>query len=109
MENVERFKDRLIEEKEKLEKEIKELQNYDMGSADDDRHGEEKADEIEEYMNAAGEIAPLQARLEETKIALDKINAGSYGVCEKCHKEIDEKVLEAVSESRLCQECKAAE
>ncbi len=108
MGNLERFKTRLLEEKETLEKEIKELEDYDMGSSDDDRHGEEKADEVEEFMNAAGEIAPLQARLEEIKIALDKISEGTYGLCERCHNEIDDRVLEVVPESKLCQACKAA-
>lgn len=109
MRNLERFKVRLLKEKDELEKEVKELKNYDMGSSDEDKHGEEKADEIEEFMNAAGEIAPLQARLEEIKIALDKLSEGTYGLCENCHKEIDDRVLEAIPESKLCQACKAAE
>ncbi len=109
MKDLERFKVALLEEKARLEKDIKELGDYNMGSSDDDRHGEEKADEVEEFMNAAGEIAPLQERLEEIKTALNKIDGGAYGLCEKCHKEIDEKVLEAAPESKLCQNCKAAE
>ncbi|MCL5006996.1 MAG: hypothetical protein M1153_02560 [Patescibacteria group bacterium] len=109
MKNLEKYKERLLGEKKKIEDEIKDLRVYDMGSSDEDRHGEEKADEIEEFMNASGEIAPLEARLEDIKIALDKMSEGTYGLCEKCHKEIDEKVLEVDPESRLCQVCKSAE
>ena len=104
--DLEKYKTRLLEEKEKLEKQVKALQNYDMGSDTD--HGEEEADELEEYMNTTGEVAPLQARLEDINIALDKLTEGTYGICEKCHKEISPEVLEAVPESRLCQDCKSA-
>ena len=104
--DLERYKAKLLEEKEKLEKQVKALQNYDMGSDTD--HGEEEADELEEYMNVTGETAPLQARLEDINIALDKITEGAYGICEKCRREIGAEVLEAVPESRLCQNCKSA-
>ena len=100
------YKAKLLIEKEKLEKQVKALQNYDMG--DDTDHGEEEADELEEYMNVTGETAPLQARLEDIKIALDKMTEGTYGICEKCRQEIGAEVLEAVPESRLCQNCKSA-
>lgn len=103
--DLEKYKTKLLEEKEGLEKQVKALQNYDMGSDTD--HGEEEADELEEYMNVTGEVAPLQARLEDIKIALDKMTEDTYGICEKCHKEIGAEVLEAAPESRLCQSCKS--
>ena len=46
MKDLERFKVALLEEKARLEKDIKELGDYNMGSSDDDRHGEEKADDL---------------------------------------------------------------
>lgn len=41
--------------------------------------------------------------------ALDKIKDGSYGVCERCGKPIDEERLEAVPYTTLCLECKKEE
>jgi len=41
--------------------------------------------------------------------ALDQIRNGSYGVCERCGKPIDEERLEAVPYTTLCVECKKEE
>jgi DnaK suppressor protein len=54
----------------------------------------------------------LELKLRDVDIALEKIQkdlpaeAGNYGKCEKCGKEIEEERLKAVPEARLCIKCK---
>lgn len=43
--------------------------------------------------------------LSEIDVALDKIQKGSYGECEACHKSIEEDRLEVVPHARYCIEC----
>lgn len=51
----------------------------------------------------------LRRRLAEVKAALDRVEAGTYGICERCGAEIPEERLEAVPTASLCIQCKAAE
>jgi len=41
--------------------------------------------------------------------ALERIENGTYGICQSCHKEIPKERLEAVPHTRLCVPCKLAE
>ena len=95
----------LKEEKEAIEKEIESLGISDMGSDTD--HGEEEADETEEVVTHQGMISPLKDRLNDVNIALDKIGANAYGVCEDCGEEISLDLLKVDPESRLCKNCKS--
>lgn len=67
---------------------------------------EEEGDEAAELSNKLGLQQNSKAELEEIDHALEKIEEGKYGICEKCGKEISEDVLKANPESRLCKECK---
>jgi len=97
----------LKREKKRIEKEIKSLGSTDMGSDID--HGEEESDETEEIVTHEGVIYSLKDKLGDVSLALDKIGAGAYGVCEDCGKEISLDLLKVVPESRLCKECKIKE
>jgi DnaK suppressor protein len=46
-----------------------------------------------------------QEELEEIDLALCRMAAGSYGICENCHKLISLKRLEALPATRLCRKC----
>lgn len=65
-----------------------------------------ETDEAEEYSNELGVKDALKQRLQAVKKALDKIQAGTYGKCEKCGMDIPEKILEVNPESEFCQHCK---
>lgn len=56
-----------------------------------------------------GEVEALAATLEETlteiEDALAKFDAGTYGACENCGKQISEARLEAMPMARHCIEC----
>ena len=62
----------------------------------------EAADKIEELEERQAEIGPLRARWQEVKSALEKIEAGTYGVCEVCNKAIEEDRLEANPAAKTC-------
>jgi len=49
----------------------------------------------------------IRHRLASIEHALDKIENGTYGICDKCGGQIDPKRLEALPESSLCVACKA--
>jgi DnaK suppressor protein len=44
----------------------------------------------------------FQGQLKEVEHALDKIEGGGYGACEKCGREIAEPRLEAMPTTRFC-------
>ncbi len=67
---------------------------------------EKAADEVEEYSTLLPIEHSLEIRLKNIEIALDKIQKGKYGICEKCGKEIPVERLIVSPESRFCLNCK---
>ncbi len=49
----------------------------------------------------------LREQLREVEHALQKLDAGSYGVCERCGNQIAEPRLEAMPSTRFCIDCAA--
>lgn len=49
----------------------------------------------------------LQERLENVQGALARIEKGTYGLCERCGKEIAPERLEAIPSAKLCMACKS--
>jgi DnaK suppressor protein len=45
--------------------------------------------------------------LSEIESALERIDSGTFGVCEKCQKKIKKARLEAIPYARLCISCQA--
>lgn len=102
---IKNFAEKLLEEKSEIEKELKEMEkDLDFGSDTD--HFEEETDQAEELVNQLGVKKELNHRLGDINDALDKIESGKYGICEKCGNEIELEVLEVDPESRLCHNCK---
>ena len=111
---IEQLKEKLEKERESLQKELQTFAAEDKnvkGNWDakrinaDDTDMEEKADEVEEYDNMLSLEHSLESKLKEVTLALEKISAGTYGVCEKCGKEIEKERLEAYPEAKLCIKC----
>jgi DnaK suppressor protein len=106
--------DQLKEYKMKLEKErtliLSEINHeekpVDFGADID--HGDEASDAVEEMGNQLAVAEDLKKRLNEMDIALDKIQKGIYGICEKCGKQIEQDILSIDPESRFCKACKLA-
>ncbi len=106
-------KDQLASAKKKLEKTKADLETQikdtektpDFGSDID--HFEEEANEADEIGKNLGMEQTFKERYESVVHALDKIEKGAYGKCEKCGNEIEWEVLNIDPESRLCKHCKA--
>ena len=49
----------------------------------------------------------LKQRLDDVQAALHRMEAGTYGKCERCGKEIAPERLEAIPAARLCMACKS--
>ncbi len=109
---IEYFKDRLLEEKANIEKELADLGSKDPDKMDADypesgsNSDEDNAAEITEYADIVSIEARLQSELKDVDKALQTIENGKYGICKYCAKEIDEKRLEARPASSSCIACK---
>ncbi len=68
-------------------------------------HNDENAEKIEEYENLLSIEHTLELRLKDVNSALDKIKNNTYGICEKCKKEIESRRLKIVPEAKLCLKC----
>ena len=103
--DLEKLKTLLLKEKESLEERLKKLTKVDFG--DDIDSLDEEADEAEEIATNIPLVNTFRDRLKGINEALEKMEAGTYGVCENCSKEISMDLLEVNPESKLCKDCKA--
>ena len=101
---------KFIEEcKQKLLKKYEELSNLQKSSAD--VLFEEKGDEADIADSVLGkemtqELSDTQRKiLDLIVLALDKINKGTYGICENCGKVIEKKRLSILPWVRYCVKC----
>ena len=97
---LDEVKVKLMEEKSRLEAELSrfakstgtegsyETQFTDMGSDEDER-----ASEVEQYVDDIALESNLEAQLKDTLDALEKLEAGTYGICEVTGEEISEERL----------------
>lgn len=114
-EKLDHFRQRLLEEKDRLTQELKGVGQEDpdhpgkfstiypeSGSNSDD----DNAMEIAEYVDDATIEARIESELKDVDSALKAINNGTYGICKYCKEPIDEKRLEARPASSSCIKCK---
>lgn len=80
-----------------------EVKEPEFGEAVD---SEEEADEVEEYGSRLALEKVLSKRLKDIDEALERIKVEKFGFCQKCGKEIEEKLLEIDPESKYCKTCK---
>jgi RNA polymerase-binding transcription factor DksA len=103
--NTDTFKERLETEKKGLEEELGQIAIFNTevnlweATPDRDMMGEiddnDAADRFEDFEERTGMVTTLQARLLDVSRALDKISAGTYGVCEISGEPIETDRLEA--------------
>lgn len=108
--DIQHFKTLLTKEKETLEKDLNAIgrkidpsgvvweasPNQDEDTAD----REDVASAIESFENNEGAISILETQLHEVNHALEKIEKGTYGVCEVSGEEIEVDRLEANPSAR---------
>lgn len=78
------------------------------------KHGlkiENSADQLDratneaDRMTAAALVERDKGLIAELRTALERIDQGTYGVCDRCEEEIAQKRLEAVPWATLCRDC----
>ena len=109
--DLDQFKKKLLAEKAELEDELNGIGQknssapggweattggIEVDSADEN----EVADKLEEYEGNATILNQLEGQLNEVNAALDRIEKGTYGICETCGKPIEKERLEANPSSR---------
>jgi len=104
-EEIEKYQSALEQERRLLVAEIENEKPADFGS-EPDGELEEEADESEDFANKVAIKDTLKNRLSEIDMALARTKDGTYGVCEKCGKDIEKEILDIVPESNLCETCK---
>lgn len=110
---VDKFKKRLLEEKGRLEMLIREYQQ----ELEEARMTESSADRSSDPGNAeAGSMKfeyEKELSIEQNTIdllgkvdhALERVDAGKYGICESCHKDIPVARLDVLPYVTLCVDC----
>jgi RNA polymerase-binding transcription factor DksA len=101
---LEAIKDSIIKELETFASQDPNLKhNWDTKYPNrEDGDKEEEADEVQEYDNKLSVEYSLESKLKDVNSALEKITNGTYGICEKCGKEIEIDRLQAVPEAKVC-------
>lgn len=108
--DLEYFKNKLLKEKKTLEEELGEVaqkgpgQTWEATSGDiavDPADENEMADKFEEYEGNKGVADQLQTQLTEVNAALERIENGTYGICEVTKKPIERERLEANPSARV--------
>ena len=105
--------ERLKREKAELLEKIEQLRVRGQPSAER-REGspfgkrEEGADEASELEKRLGLEKRLVESLNAVEHALQKHEAGTYGLCDCCGQVIEEARLEAIPQASLCMKCKAS-
>lgn len=111
---VDELRGKLEAQKESLQKELESFATEDKNvkhnweakfPSREDSDKDEAADDAQEYDNALSLEHSLESKLKDVNIALEKITSGTYGICEKCGKEIEEKRLMAAPEARFHMKC----
>ena len=107
------YKDKLKKEKALLEQELKSVGVADPANPDewaakapeediDQADRNEVADEIEDYEKNIAILRDLKIKYDEVNDALEKIENGTYGICEISGELIEEDRLDANPSARTC-------
>lgn len=118
--DLNKYKKQLIEEKEKLTNLIPEMQDNTL-FGNTTHHSSERfsSGELSSYDNHIADIGTdvfmqdmqnsltihEKGKLGQVESALTKIENGTYGSCDICHKPIDEERLDILPETGLCAHC----
>jgi RNA polymerase-binding transcription factor DksA len=113
--DIDNFKQRLSAEKAQLESELSGVGQKTSGNPADPNDWQatttdievdtaddnEVADKLEEYEGNTGILNQLEVQLTEVAAALDRIEKGTYGICEVCGKPIEKERLDANPSARI--------
>lgn len=111
---LEKNKQTLLAEKERLTKELETFTkknphvrgDYDTTYPEYGDEEDDNAREVAEYTTNKPLEMTLEKTLRDVNKALERIENGTYGICKYCDKPIDEKRLLARATSSACVSCK---
>jgi DnaK suppressor protein len=104
-----RFRTALQEHRRDLAREIEDLgadPGSDEISFDADRGFSDRSHSTEERAGTLAVARALRSNLIDVDRALEKLDAGTFGTCERCGSPIGEERLEAIPWAVLCIDCK---
>lgn len=110
---LEELRGKLLEEKTDLEKNLGRIArpldleegDYETNFEEIGSDKEDNATEVDQYTGNASVEATLEKKLQEVLDALERMENGTYGICENCQKEIDIERLRANPSARTCIKC----
>jgi DnaK suppressor protein len=103
---------RLEAEKKRIQDDLSQLTNAGAHPVDERREGspfgkrEEEATESMELEKRLALENRLKALLTEVDRAIQKLDAGTYGLCDHCNTPIDPARMEALPQAILCLSCR---
>lgn len=111
---LEELKSQLLKEKEELEKNIgriarpvdKEEGDYETTFDDIGNDRDDNATEVDQYSDNLSVETTLEKKLQDVIDALERMENGTYGICENCQKEISIERLKANPSAKTCISCK---
>jgi DnaK suppressor protein len=107
---MEQIKDKLNRELEDLRAQLALYKSEDP-LADPDQGSSRTFDDVitvsEGHDRVVATRLGLKQRAAEVEAALKKIEAGTYGVCERCNQKINEERLAALTTATLCFKCES--
>lgn len=118
--NINKYKEKLLKEKEKLTGLISEMRdNTVFGNITNHTSERYTSGELSSYDNHPADIGTEvyiqdmqnsltnheEGKLNNIEDALYKIENGTYGICDICHQQIDKDRLDILPETNLCSNC----
>ncbi len=110
---LKRFEKKLVEERQKLLKELEyegsQIAMTQVEASGDlsaySNHMADQGTETERREVTSQILSTRREALFEIDLALEKINQGKYGFCERCGKTINKRRLKFLPQARLCIKC----
>jgi DnaK suppressor protein len=111
------LRDRLLAERDQITADMRGLNDEVVALGQDENtvgagvsnHIADNATDVMEQEKDLALISNLRDRLRDTERALERLDEGTYGICERCGKPISPERLEALPSATLCIDCKALE
>ncbi len=111
-EQLDSLREKLLEKRSLLLGDVESLADQALHTRDGGRLTEHMADQGTDTYEQEFALNLLQSEedgIREIDDSLERITAGSYGVCENCSESIPFLRLEAIPYARLCTDCKRQE
>jgi DnaK suppressor protein len=103
------LRDELVRQRDDLRREIEEHgadPETDEVTFEGDAGFSDRSHSTEERSRVISVVRALRSNLHDVELAIAKIDAGTYGACERCGNQIGTERLEAIPWALLCIDCK---